>query len=317
MSYRIERGEAVQAAVRRIAREQIDKAIAELEDPVLYRHETVHQVRKRCKKLRGLLRLVRPALAGDTYARENACFRDAARTLSYVRDAQTLIGTFDALTGHFATELDPVVAEPTRQRLVKRRQQVAEDVVGLDERLERFLATMRAAYDRAGCWQLDADGYDPVAGGLEKTYARGRKAMTKAYHKPSPERFHEWRKRAKYHLYHLRLLQDVWRPVVKPLRGEAERLADLLGDDHDLAVLRQTVLKKPKRFGGEHQAQLLLGLIDRRRIELEAEARPLGERLFAEQPEALIGRLERYWAAWQREGEVHPALVKETRLVAV
>ena len=68
---------SVQAGVRRIACEQIDKAIAEIENTELPLDETIFQIRKRCKKIRGLLRLVRPSF--DGYARENAIFRDAAR----------------------------------------------------------------------------------------------------------------------------------------------------------------------------------------------------------------------------------------------
>jgi hypothetical protein len=64
MSYHLKRSDGpVQDGVRRIAVDQIDAAIAELDDKALDVHETVHQIRKRCKKLRGLIRLVRPAFA--------------------------------------------------------------------------------------------------------------------------------------------------------------------------------------------------------------------------------------------------------------
>ncbi|MEZ4569166.1 MAG: hypothetical protein R2849_02320 [Thermomicrobiales bacterium] len=62
MAYRLEPDEALDVGVRRIATEQVEKALAELDDSDLDRHATVHQVRKRCKKIRGLLRLVRPGL---------------------------------------------------------------------------------------------------------------------------------------------------------------------------------------------------------------------------------------------------------------
>lgn len=55
--------DTVEAGMRRIAAEQIERAIAEIDDTGLDRHETVHQVRKRCKKVRGLVRLVRPAFS--------------------------------------------------------------------------------------------------------------------------------------------------------------------------------------------------------------------------------------------------------------
>ena len=53
---------SLSAGVRRIARGQVEEAIAELDDPALEAGDAIHQVRKRCKKLRGLVRLVRPGL---------------------------------------------------------------------------------------------------------------------------------------------------------------------------------------------------------------------------------------------------------------
>src|SRR6056297_1051257 len=120
MSYSVEPEESVQETVIRVAREQIGKAVDEIEDEELDRHETVHQVRKRCKKLRGLVRVVRPAI-GDAYDRENACFRDAARSLSSLRDAQSLIDTLDDLRDYLGSLLVPDFAADVRARLLERR----------------------------------------------------------------------------------------------------------------------------------------------------------------------------------------------------
>ncbi len=80
MAYRFEQGAgSVEANLRKIAASQINRAIAEIDDPDLEPHKTVHQVRKRCKKLRGLVRLVRDAF--DAYKVENVSFRDAAAQL--------------------------------------------------------------------------------------------------------------------------------------------------------------------------------------------------------------------------------------------
>jgi uncharacterized coiled-coil DUF342 family protein len=75
------------------------------EDP----HETVHEVRKRCKETRATLRLVRELL--PTYSDENAHYRDAARRLSYIRDAQVLSETFEEQGERlFVEEPDALVA---------------------------------------------------------------------------------------------------------------------------------------------------------------------------------------------------------------
>jgi hypothetical protein len=304
MAYRLRRNRSVQSSLRKVAREQIDKAIGEITDADLDRHEAVHQVRKRCKKLRGLIRLVRREF--DDYQRENAFIRDAARELSYVRDAQSMIDCFDDLMEHFQDQIDRDAFTPVREELAARRQQIADDEAGLQQRLDTLLVRLRELRQRVQGWKVSGSGFSAVEGGLMKTYGRGRKAMREAYRDPTPANFHEWRKRAKYHWYHLRLLRSLWQPMVKVQRRGADELGELLGDDHDLAVLRQTLVDGPDRFGSAADLQAVLGLIDRRRAELQARARPLGRRLFAEKPKQLAARFGNYWKTWKDADKLPP-----------
>ena len=312
MAYRMRRKKSVQTSVRKIAAEQIDKAIAEILDEDLDRHKTVHQVRKRCKKLRGLIRLVRPEFAD--YQKENAFFRDAARELSYVRDAQSMVECFDELVDHFQDQVDRNALTSIRQELVARRQKIAEDEADLDDKLDAFYQHMREARQRVDDWKIDDDGVSAVAGGLKKTFGRCRKTFRTAYEEPTAENFHQWRKRVKYHWYHARLLRRVWPGMLKVQRTAADELGDLLGDDHDLAVLRQTLLTDPDRYGSEKDVQALLGLIDRRRAELQTQARPLGRRLLAEQPKQLASRFGEYWDTWKAKHKRQPKLTGEPSL---
>jgi len=297
MPFRLRRRESVQEAVQRVAREQIDEAISEIDNEQLDRHEAVHQVRKRCKKLRGLIRLVRPQFE-ETCQRENAWYRDASRMLSYVRDAQSIIETYDKLVDRFEDAVDRKALSSIRRRLTERRREVAEDEVGLRERLREFRERMAAGRERVAAWRLEVGNFGAVAGGLSKTYARARHAMREAYETPSVESFHEWRKRVKYHWYHMRLLRNVWKEPMKARRDEASLLAHLLGDDHDLAVLRETLLQSPDEFGDEQLIRTTLGLITQRQAELRAEAKSLGARLLAEKPKRFVKRMKRYWWAW-------------------
>ena len=297
MPYRLRRKKSATKNVRKVAREQIDKAIAEIENPSLDRHEAVHQVRKRCKKLRGLIRLVRPSF--DKFQDENAFIRDSSRVLSYVRDAQSIIHCLDKLTDDSDKPIDPATRNLVRGELDRRRREIAKDEAGLDLKLDEFRDRMRELRSRMDDWQVGGDGWAVIEGGFRKTYRRGRKAMGEAYADPSPEAFHEWRKRAKYHWYHLRLLRNIWPEMIEVECAAADELADLLGDDHDLAVLRQTLEQTPERFGGEVKVAELTELIERRRWQLEAEARPLGERLYAEKPKRHAARLRCYWKTWR------------------
>lgn len=300
MTFSLYRDTTVSHSVVRIGREQIRLAIQEIEDPALDRHVAIHEVRKRCKKLRALLRLVQPAL-GSTYRRENACFRDAAKSLSYLRDAQTLVDCFDDVAARFEEDLNPALILDLRRQLLERRDRVAEDRGRLEECLQAFLVTLRDAGDRLPGWTVSELGFAAVAGGLRKTYKRGRKAMQAAYAEPTTERFHDWRKSAKYHAHHLRLVRPLWKPVLSAQQRQAERLAELLGNDHDLDVLRQALLADPAAFGEEHRLQPLFDVMDKRHQELRRQAHVLGGRVFAERPNAFIARIAEYWYAWGLE----------------
>ena len=112
------------------------------------------------------------------------------------------------------------------------------------------------------------------------------------------ENLHDWRKRAKDLWYHLRLLKPFSPAIIGGHADEAHRLADLLGDDHDLALLRETLLGG----GGEVpvDVEAVIGLIEHRRDQLQAEAMQVGERLYAERPKAFRRRMHRYWKATRR-----------------
>lgn len=297
MSYRIDTTEAVGREIRRIAIEQINKAVAELSDTSLDRHEAVHQARKRFKKVRAVVRLARDSL-GDTYAVENAWFRSTGRELSRVRDAEAMIETFNSLQDEFRDQLENGAFAAVHDVLVRRRKEIADEPIDLEAQTAQIAEQLREAKRRAAKWRLDDTGFDALDGGLSRTYRRGRKAFAAAYARPCPEVFHEWRKRAKYHWYHVRLLRNAWPRVMKTHRQCLKDLADLLGDSHDLAVFQEAVRAAPEDFGDHREAQVLLGLAERRQTELRARAKPLGMRLFAEKTACFTGRFREYWDAW-------------------
>ncbi|HJL46216.1 MAG TPA: CHAD domain-containing protein, partial [Polyangiaceae bacterium LLY-WYZ-15_(1-7)] len=118
MSFALEADEPVEGAVRRVAREQLEKALDEAKSPVIA--DAVHDLRKRAKKVRALLRLVRKA-APELYARENARVRDAQGLLSSFRDAAALVETFDELLAEpFGAALDDARLKGLRKALAHR-----------------------------------------------------------------------------------------------------------------------------------------------------------------------------------------------------
>lgn len=298
MSYRLNRSESVMDGVRRIAREQLEKAANEIQNEEMDRHESVHQVRKRFKKVRGLIRLVRPAFE-KTYQRENANFRDAGRELSAVRDAQSLIEAFDRLIVQPDENAEPAFPG-IRNQLVERRQKIAGEQADLSEKLTVLSQDIQQAIERTGTWKLNEKGFDAIEGGFEKTYDRGRRAMEKAARKKADfDDFHEWRKRVKYHWYHCRLLQNLWKPLMKARRDEAKHLADLLGDDHDYSLLDLLLKQEANEFPCPQEVAEFREVIAKSQQSIRREAFLVGQRLYADKPKHLCRRLDSWWSIWR------------------
>ncbi len=308
MAYALRLNKSVKHGLRRIAAELIDDSIALVEREDADRDEVVHEVRKNCKKLRGLLRLVRPC-APDLYALENAFFRDAAQSLSTLRDAEASIEAYDALMEHFADQVDRPAMGPIRRALTLHKQGLAKDGDDdLDQSLATFRVRMLEARERVKDWPLAKDsgsqaGFELLGPGLEKTYGRGRDTMRAAFDAPSVTAFHDWRKRVKDLRYHLRLLHLVWPGLLQPTRDEVKRLSDLLGDDHDIAVLHDTLPEALKGDADPARSETFIALMQTRSQELRAQAQWLGLRIYAERPKALRKRMHRYWRAAKQEDQ--------------
>lgn len=295
MFYRIRSDEAVPDAVRRIAHQQTAEALDRLTD--LNKDEAVlniHDCRKRCKKVRGLVRLVRPALGGQ-YSVINRTYRDAARELSDYRDAQALLETFDSLVAQFTDRLPVRGFGPIRAELANRAQAASESAADDSEPVAKARQLIVKGRDRIDDWTLNDAGWDAIAGGLAKTYERGLGALADAKKEPTPHRYHELRKRAKYTWYQLRLLTDTAPSLLEPLGAAWHDLSDGLGDAHDLAVLRSQLLAEPEAFGGKDQVDVALVLLDDQRVLLEQGSAALAGRLYAERPTGFVERTAGHW----------------------
>lgn len=87
----------------------------------------------------------------------------------------------------------------------------------------------------------------------------------------------------------------MWPKLFKAYRQEVHRLGDLLGDDHDLAVLRRTICERSEAVGAPKDVSALGALLDRRRQSLQQQARPLLERVYCEKPGRFADRIRCYW----------------------
>jgi CHAD domain-containing protein len=305
MSFAFERGEPVVDAVRRVALEQLDGALHSLgdglDDDVA---EAPHDARKRCKKVRALVRLVRPAARGDTYRFTNDTLRDAARNLSQIRDAEALAATFEAVRAHVAMPDDE--AARVGSALAARRQRMAVELHRDDPRIAEARAAIETVRDSVERWELREHGWPALGGGLALTYGRGRRGLGEVRRTATVENLHDWRKRAKYTWYHLRLVEAASPTLIGPMTRRFDELADVLGDVHDLHVLGAQLREGHDELAAAGDATEVLRRLDERGAELEGRAVGLGSRLYVEPARRFAARVGGYWEVWQELGDEPP-----------
>jgi CHAD domain-containing protein len=309
VAFELEPDESVGSGVRRIVDEQLASALAELRDADPAKaDETVHAARKRFKRIRAVVRLIRGELGDETFATENASFRDAGATLGEARDAAVLVQTLDRLKDR----VDGAAFTAARRKLLARRKLVSRRVLGDGNGLGGVARAAEQARDRVADWRIERDGWRAVRPGLERIYQDGREAYKRTDADAPPEVFHEWRKRVKNLWHQLEVLEPIWPPVMKKLADECHVLADALGREHDLAVLREVLEAEALTHASEPSPVLAPLEADRR--ELRREALDLGARIFAEKPKAFVRRLGKYWKAWkaaQGDSQGEPAAAND------
>ena len=305
MAYRLQDNEDLTTGLRRCAREQLQAAVDRLEsgvadDPV----GAVHDARKALKKERSLLRLARGAMKPGQRRRENVRLRATAHQLGQVREADALLDALEAIADRYAGQLPEATILAVRQRLHHDRGQARASL--LEQNIPgRTADELRDALARVEDWKLRDRGWATVDEGLEREYRRGRRALKRAAQAPTPERMHAWRKRSKDLWYHLRLLEPLSPGTVHGQAQDAHRLADQLGDLHDLALLEAAVRRVQADLPAD--TDVLIALIEHRGGQLSAAALALGARVYAEKPKVFRRRLRTYWRAWREQAALAEA----------
>lgn len=291
MTYRLKLREPIAGGVRRIGLEQIEIAEAKLAngDDI---PAAIHDARRCLKRLRALVRLIRPALGDTAYRRESRRLGDIGRLLAGARDQHVMRQTLAKLEGRFGP-----LPNGAAQRLEKLLHGEAGSKRALVE--DRRTASARLAQAKGFFARADHKDirFEHAAEGLERAYRKARQAFRKAYRRPGDEAFHTWRKSVQLHWRHMLLLSRGWPDALGARASEAKELSQLLGEDHDLSVLLAFAQERGAQVLSEHHLAALAARCRACQAEIRARAEPHGARLFAEPADCLKERVADYWSS--------------------
>ncbi len=277
----------VHDAVRRFLRRGIRKALLLLKEEPLT-DEAIHDVRRKLKKLRAVLRLARSGLGHARFRRINICLREAGLPLSELRDAKVLVSTWRTVCrrSRVGSELRETLLAVFEARLEEARSHVLDSpriVAEVSDRLRHARKWMSQRPSPKGSWDILQEG-------LNRAHARGVTALKRATATCSDSTLHELRKRAKDLHNVCVFIANAGTADLGPLVRSTRRLGDLLGEDRDLALLERAMT-------GPHLARLgarrrIQALASGRRRRLQAEALRLSRTIYSP---AMSARLRKYF----------------------
>ncbi len=269
------------AELRRTLISQIELACQLLGSREKLSDRSIHEIRKTLKQARATLRLLRPSIGDRRYRLTNKALRNAALPLRAARDAKVVLDAFDALASTVPRKMRSSLAA-VRRMLKQERHAALRALVHHSTSIASSITALMTISSNARRWPTSNDNWQDVITAFRRTYKKGRSALADSRHRPSDDNLHEWRKQTKYLWHQLQLLRPLDPGHLSKFLHLAQRLAAHLGDDHDLAILRNTL----------HAGNAaLLCVVDKRRATLQQKSFLLGRRLYALTPRHFASRL--------------------------
>lgn len=305
------RDEPLGVGLKRVAMDQLEHAAGGYFEGEESFGEAVHESRKAIKKVRALLRLTRGELTERIFRFEDGYMRDTGAMVAEIRSAAALMTAARLIHELYGELLAKGTFQETIARLRQRRDAIEQRGIEDPQLAGRVVRNLEKAYHRYASWPTDPDArevygvgirdsYEAIQPGLLSTYRRGRNEMVGAYSNSSPERFHEWRKGAKYLRHQMEFLVPLWPEMIAGVAMTLHHLGELLGEDHDLAELVALLNTRPELCPNPRERSLFRALVEQRRHELHVAAEILGRRIYAEKPASLVARFGEYWASRQQ-----------------
>jgi CHAD domain-containing protein len=297
------RNESVSAGLRCIVDELIKRAIACIKEPSTERDEDLHQVRLAIKRLRAVLRVLRPVVSKTFFKRENTRLRSAARRLARLRDLAVARRTLEQVTDKLESHSQEAAVQEVFEAFLAQTpasSHYEEDRETALRLAARALVQTRHAFQ---VLPLPERGWK-IEPGLKKLYRQNRTWMKCASSSDKDEDFHEWRKRVKYDFYLLKMLTPMWPNRLGKTVKCLDCLQDKLGKDHDLAVLKSFLVKHLSNLGDRTPVGEVVQYLKKWSVKLRKQSIALGKILFEDKPGYWMKALRKRWEDWQSSQKV-------------
>jgi CHAD domain-containing protein len=236
MSYHINLDKKSEHQIQKAFDFQLKKVLKLLRNKKITEEKKIHGLRKRFKKIRAFLKLIKYDLKDkNLYKTENNYYKDAAKRFSNARDNVVLHQTFHKIVKKY--DLDQNEKPHTLKNLPLSNN--SKEFISLKKEIEQ-------KRKKLSVFKLKKKE-KPFKTGLKKSYKKLLKKRKKAYTSFSDSDFHEWRKAVKNYMYQMELFHKVLPKKLNKKLKKLKKLADILGFDHDISVLKESFYQHDKK----------------------------------------------------------------------
>ncbi|TAJ12302.1 CHAD domain-containing protein [Marinilabiliaceae bacterium JC017] len=255
----------------------------------------VHEIRKGFKRVRAMLRIVRGDITEELYHYENDRFKNLAGFLSEIRDLHVIADELNEL--YNAGELD--IPEPTflkvNHYLQNRLDKTCESLTKNEHVFKKIEKGVEQARHDFVHWPVNHLGPHTITQSVGRIYDQGKNRMLKSQVKNAPLQLHYLRKRMKYLMYMAQLIEPVWKDYFEGLIRSLKEASDSLGQDHNWVATIAFIQGASSSILSSYNKQKMIGILEDQRKQLLVEIWPLVAKIYTEDPEDFVKRVNSYW----------------------
>lgn len=244
------------------------------ESPQLIISQKVHEIRKAFKRMRSLVRLLKPFLHPGMYYSLDTQIGSAGNLLAGMRDKTVNYESFQQLMQEFPGMLPETLSNEILRDLALKADEANSSTSvfkGISNYMRGIILTLREDDFK------DIDYGKVIQAGI-KSYCKSHESFQNAQYTLDSEIIHKWRKQAKYFYLQLKFAPGLDTADFEYLQPGLHELTDILGRDHDFYFLEK-VLRKDRSIPGEYQQKIYL-MISKLRARYQKRAFQLGAELF-------------------------------------
>ncbi|MEA3288599.1 MAG: CHAD domain-containing protein [Campylobacterota bacterium] len=225
MAYLIDQNENIVKHSQYMIACQLDHIVNIMSSKELSHNKQVHKIRQRCKKARALLLVLKPNLKNKKdFIILNNYLKNLAKKLSISRDQKVMYDTVNKII--------------KRHKLKKKKyQDIKKHIKSIQINKPTKIKLSQILKDTANCKKalnsskIKKNNIISLQNIISKTYKKVLKLQNKAFLHNKAKDFHQYRKWIKYYTYLMQLVNKDTKIL--------EQLADILGKEHDITVLKK------------------------------------------------------------------------------